>query len=126
MLGTKNQADTIAKLLDPVSAAATVNATSGWVDVRQFEGDIEFIIATGAITGSIAWDIQDATDSGGTGSASIATSLNEGATFVNTLNQTQKKTIKRQSTRGFVRVIGTIVTGPVLVSAALQALPKNT
>lgn len=125
MLGTKSQADTITKLLDPVSAAATVNATSGWVDVRQFEGDVEFEIATGAITGSISWDVQDATDSGGTGVASIAASLNEGATFVNTANQVQKKTIKKHSTRGFVRVIGTIVTGPVLVQAALQALPKN-
>lgn len=126
MLNTKNQADTITKLLDPVSAANTAAATSSYIDVRQFEGDLEFIIGTGAITGSIAWDIQDATDAGGTGSASIASSLNEGATFVNTASQVQKKTIKRHSTRGFVRVIGTIATGPVLVQAALQALPKNT
>jgi hypothetical protein len=125
MLGTKNQADAIVKLLDPVSAAATVNATSSYVDVRQYEGPVEFEIATGAITGSISWDIQDATDAGGTGVASIASSLNEGATFVNTANQVQKKTINAKSTRGFVRVIGTIVTGPVLVQAALQALPKN-
>ena len=125
MMNTKNQADAIVKLLDPVSAANTAAATSSYVDVRQYEADLEFIIATGAVTGSIAWDIQDATDSGGTGSASIASSLNEGATFVNTANQVQKKTIKRHSTRGFVRVVGTIVTGPVLVQAALQALPKN-
>lgn len=125
MLGTKNQADAIVKLLDPASAGNTAAATSAWTDVRQYEGDIEFEIATGAITGTIAWDIQDATDSGGTGAASIAASLNEGATFVNTTNQVQKKTIKRHSTRGFVRIIGTIVTGPVLVQAALQALPKN-
>ena len=125
MLATKHLADAIVKLLDPVSAANTAAATSSYVDVRQYEADLEFIIATGAVTGSIAWDIQDATDSGGTGSASIASSLNEGATFVNTANQVQKKTIKRHSTRGFVRVVGTIVTGPVLVQAALQALPKN-
>ena len=125
MLNTKNQADAVVKLLDPVSAANTAAATSGWVDVRQYEGDLEFIIATGAVTGSISWDVQDATDNSGTGAASIASSLNEGATFVNTANQTQKKTIRRQATRGFVRVIGTIVTGPVLVQAALQALPKN-
>jgi hypothetical protein len=125
MLQSKHQADSIATLLNPVSAAATANATSSYVDVRQYEGSIEFEIATGAITGSISWDIQDATDSGGTGVASIASSLNEGATFVNTANQVQKKTINPKATRGFVRVIGTIVTGPVLVQASLQGLPKN-
>jgi hypothetical protein len=123
----KNQADAIVKLLDPQSAANTAAATSGWIDVRQYIGDVEFEIATGAISaGSISWDIQDATDNAGSGSASIAASLAEGATFVNTANQVQKKSIKAHSTRGFVRVIGTIVTGPVLVQAALQSMPKNT
>jgi hypothetical protein len=125
MLQGKNQADALVKLLDPVSAANTAAATSGWVDVRQYEGDVEFEIHTGAITGSISWDVQDATDSGGTGAASIASSLNEGGTFVNTANQVQKKTIRPSATRGFVRLLGTIVTGPVLVQAALQARPKN-
>jgi len=118
------QAAVITKLLDPVSAANTAAATSGWVDVRQYEGDIEFVISTGAITGSIAWDVQDATDGTGTGSASIAAQLNEGA-LVNTASQVQKRTIRAKATRGFVRVIGTIVTGPVLVAASIQADPKN-
>lgn len=126
MLGTKNQADAVVKLLDPVSAAATANATSGWIDVRQYEGDVEFIAQVGAITGSIAWDVQDATDGAGAGAASIGAALNEGAFAAVVANQTQKRTIRAKATRGFVRLIGTIVTGPVLVAAVLQALPKNT
>lgn len=125
MLGNEAQAAAIAKLLDPVSAAATINATSGWVDVRQFEGDIEVMTQVGALTGSIVWTLEDATDGAGTAGAAMPTLINEGAFAAGAANQSQKRTFKAHATRGFVRLVGTIVTGPALVSAAYQGRPKN-
>jgi hypothetical protein len=121
MLGNEAQAATVAKLLDPVSAANTAAATSGWVDVRQCEGDVMFTVQVGALTGSITWTIQTASDSGGTGSTGITP--NEGAFAAGAANQVQKRTIRSQATLGFVRVVGTIATGPALVAGSLAFRP---
>jgi hypothetical protein len=124
MLGNEAQVTVPAKLLDPVSAAATVNATSGWVDVRGIEGDVQVIAQVGALTGSITWTVEDATDGAGSGGANFP-GLNEGAFAAGAANQTQKRTVKAKATRGFIRLVGTIVTGPALVAAAYQGRPKN-
>jgi hypothetical protein len=118
------QATRIAKLLDPVSAAATVNATSAWVDVRDMEGDIEFVNQIGALTGSITWTIEHATDGAGTGAAAITP--NEGAYAAGAANQVQKRTVNASAVGGWVRCVGTIVTGPALVAASVQGHPKYT
>lgn len=123
MLGNEAQAAKVVKLLDPVSAANTAAATSGWVDVREAEGDVMFTVAAGAVTGSIVWKIQDADDISGTNVADFA--ANEGAFAAVVANQIQKRTIGAGQSRGFVRVVGTIVTGPVLVQASLAYRPKN-
>lgn len=117
MLGNEAQAAAVAKLLDPVSAANTAAATSGWVDVRQAEGDVMVITQVGALTGSITWTIETASDSGGTGAAGITP--NEGAFAAGAANQVQKRTVRATACKGFVRVVGTIVTGPALVAARL-------
>lgn len=127
MLGNEAQAAAQVALLAAVSAAATANATSSWVDVRGYEGDLLFNVNTGIVTaGSITWTIEDATDGSGTGAAAVTP--NEGAfTVVTTANDptSQKRTVNSNAVRGFVRLVGTIVTGPVLVSADLLARPKN-
>jgi hypothetical protein len=124
MLNAYPQATIPTKLLDPVSAAASVNATSAWVDIRNREGTVEITVQAGAITGSIAWTIEDATDGAGTGGAGLTP--NEGAFAAVTANNIQKRTFPVRATRGFIRVVGTIVTGPVLVAASMRAHPKNT
>jgi len=124
MLGNQGQAAAAVKLLDPVSAAATVNATSGWVDVRAAEGDIVFTNQVGAMTGSITWTIEDATDGSGTGAAGITP--NEGAYAAGAANQIQKRTVNASAVRGWVRCVGTIVTGPSLVAANIKYHPKYT
>ena len=121
MLGNEAQAATTTKLLDPVSAANTAAATSGWVDVRQSEGDVMFITHVGALTGSITWTIESATDNSGTGAAAITP--NEGAFAAGAANQVQKRTVRGATTKGFVRVVGTIVTGPALVAASVSFRP---
>ena len=124
MLANQGQAAKQVKLLDPVSAAATVNATSAWIDVREAEGDIVFQNQVGALTGSITWTIEDATDGAGAGAAGMTP--NEGAYSAGAANQIQKRTINAGACRGWVRCVGTIVTGPALVAASIMYHPKYT
>lgn len=118
----QGQAAAITKLLDPASAANTAAATSAWVDVRAAEGDLVFTTQVGAFTGSITWTIEHASDSGGTGGTGITP--NEGAFAAGAANQVQKRTVPAGAVQGFVRVVGTIVTGPALVAANVKFHPK--
>lgn len=119
------QALTTVQLVASQSAANTAAASSSttYVDVRDYEGDILFVINPGAITGSVTPDIQDATDTSGTGTASIA--ANEGAYTALAANTVRKYTINSGATRGFIRVINTVVTGPALISVTMHARPKS-
>lgn len=123
MLGNEGQAATSTKLLDPVSAANTAAATSGWIDVRDAEGDLVFINQVGALTGSITWTIEHASDGSGTGAAGITP--NEGAYAAGAANQIQKRTVSASAVAGWVRCVGTIVTGPALVSASVSYRKKT-
>jgi hypothetical protein len=123
MLNNEAQAATTTKLLDPVSAANTAAATSSWVDVGDSEGDIMFVNQVGALTGSITWTIEHASDSGGTGAAAITP--NEGAYSAGAANQVQKRTVSANAIQGFVRCVGTIVTGPALVAVSVSRRKKT-
>lgn len=122
MMGNQGQAASVAILLSPVSAANTAAATSGWVDVRAAEGDIVITVQTGSVTGSITWTVEDATDGSGTGGAGITP--NEGAFAAGAATQVQKRTLNGSAVRGWIRVVGTIVTGPSLVAANVKYHPK--
>jgi hypothetical protein len=122
MLGNEAQASSASKLLNPISAANTAAATSAWEDVRDREGDLQFIVQTGALTGSITWTVEHASDGSGTGAAGITP--NEGAFAAGAANQLQKRTVAASAVAGWVRVVGTIVTGPVLVCASVQGRSK--
>lgn len=122
MLNNEGQAATITQLINAQSAANTAAATSGWIDVRQYEGDLVFLINPGAITGSCTPSIEDATDSGGTGAAAVA--ANEGAYTALAANTARKYTINASAVRGWVRFVGTIVTGPALIGVQLLSRPK--
>jgi hypothetical protein len=124
MLQNQGQAAKIVKLLDPASAANTAAATSAWIDVREAEGDIVFTNQVGAMTGSITWTIEDATDGAGTGAAGITPV--EGAYSAGAANQVQKRCLNASAVRGWVRCVGTIVTGPSLVAVNIKYHPKYT
>lgn len=123
MLGSEAKAASPQILLNPVSAANTAAATSAWVDVRRFEGDVEVLLQAGAITGSLTYTLEQASDAGGTGATALVP--DEGAIAASANNTVRKATFRASSTLGFVRCVGTIVTGPSLVSALLQGRPKN-
>lgn len=128
MLANQGQAASLVTLLNAVSAANTAAATSAWIDARAYEGDLVFVLDTGIVSaGNIVWTVEDATDGAGAGAATIA--FNEGAaTTVTTANDplAQKRTVNAGACRGWVRCVGTITTGPVLVSVTMLAHPKYT
>lgn len=121
MLGNEAQSCEQVKVINTVSAANTAAATSGWIDVRKYEGDLLFLQHIGAVTGSITGKIQDADDSIGTNSADVTGAT---ATAVSSANDAQKIVVPASSVRGWVRYVGTIVTGPALTSVQLLARPK--
>jgi hypothetical protein len=122
VLNNEAQAAVSKLLLSPVSAANTAAATSAWIDVRDSVGDVMFVNQVGALTGTIVWTIEHATDNSGTGGAAIVP--NEGAYATVTANSIQKRTISANACQGFVRCVGTIVTGPALVAASVHTRPQ--
>lgn len=124
MLLNQASAATATSVLDALSAAATANATSGsgkWLDVRTYEGELLAIQQLGAVTGTIAGKLQSASDANGTGAADIT-----GYTFpTNTANSTSKVVVDpKKVVGGFLGYVGTIVTGPSLVSVTASGKKK--
>lgn len=108
------------------SAANTGEATSGWVDVRAVEGDIMIESNLGVVTaGTITPTIETASDGAGTGATGMTP--HEGAFTVGTTANdplAEKRSIPAGETLGWIRYVGTIVTGPVLVGVAFYGTPK--
>lgn len=125
MLGNSGKAASVVTLLKAQSAANTAAATGTAVDIRPYEGDLMITQQVGVITGTLDGKLQECDDASGTNAADIA-----GATFtqVTTSNDdpnTQKITIPAGSlSKPFLRYVGTIGTGPSLVSVVLHAHPK--
>ncbi len=128
MLNNQGQAALAVQMLAAGEKANTAAATSGWIDVRAYEGDLVIISNAGTVTaGSLTPTIEDATDGSGTGAAGVTPT--EGAfTAVTTSNDPlqEKRTIPAGSVRGWIRYVGTIATGPVDLGVTLLAHPKYT
>ena len=125
MLNSQASAATATQILNSVSAANTAAATTstagGYLDVRGYDGELLVIMALGAVTGTISGKLQSATDANGTGAADIA-----GATFGATAaNSTTAMTLDpKKVVGGFLGFLGTIVTGPALVSVTVCGKKK--
>lgn len=125
MLNSIVQELTRTKVFAAVSAANTAAASSGWIDVRGYEGDIAFEISQGIITGTLDWTFEDSPNSGGTSNAAIVpiggnlaqiTTSNDDAHYTAVFPATQP--------RGWMKIIGTIVTGPALISVTIIGRKK--
>ena len=123
MLSNEGQASTIKKLLDPASLANTAAATSAYISMAGAEGDLVVIVSVGAITGSFTPTFEHASDSGGTGSVAIVP--NEGAIGAMTANTVIKRTIRKDAIQGFLRIVGTIATGPTIGACSVAHRLKN-
>jgi hypothetical protein len=121
MLSNEASASTTVIVLNPVSAANTAAATSGWIDVRDFEGDIILIQQVGAVTGSITTTVEDATSGAGAGAATLT---GYAFTAVSSANNVQKLVIPAGLPRGWIRTVGTVVTGPAITAVSATGRPK--
>jgi hypothetical protein len=111
-------------LLNPVSAANTAAATTGsgnWVDLSQYAGDVLVTLNVGAVTGSIAGKLQVGDDNTGANAVDItgATFSTLSAAGVANLSLNSDGTAKR-----YLGFVGTIVTGPALVSVTVSGVKK--
>jgi len=115
------------KLLNCVSAADTAAASTAYLAVSGYEGQIAVVINTGIITGTITYTFSTAEDSGGTGAATIVP-VNGALTAVTTSNDDTTAYVAVFNTsalKGYLKVIGTIVTGPALISYSLVGRLKT-
>lgn len=112
------------KIFAPVSAANTA-AASAWVDARGYEGDVAVEISVGVITGTL--DITFNTNDAGNDSGATAIVPTGGALAqITTSNDDAIYTAIFPSTalRGYLKVIGTVGTGPALIAYTLIGRKK--
>lgn len=114
-ISTAARGDTTTILINPASCADTAAATSSWIDIRPYKGELLITAISGAITGSLTGKMRTATDVGGTGAADIT-----GATFTAVTDANQTQTVVVPKGAGpFVQYVGTVVTGPVVLAVVM-------
>lgn len=108
-------------LSNAASQASTVTGAAVDLMALDLQGNLEITQQVGAVTGSITGKIQDSAD-GSTGWADLP-----GAAFtaVSSANNTQRIAINAQATRGYIRYVGTIATGPAVVAVTGSGVPKS-
>jgi hypothetical protein len=122
MISSDSRAASLKVVLASVSAADTAAATSGWIDVRTYKGTLKFIINSGAVTGNTVGKLRSASDVGGTGAADIT-----GATHTAISTSSQVRSIEIPATTApFIQYVGTVTTGPIVLSVTLMAHPGLT
>lgn len=122
MLNNEAQAASACFLIGPISAANTAAASSNWIDVRGFAGDILCIQQLGGVgAGTVTGSFDEASDATGASAASV--NFNEGAFVAGTSNNVQIRTIG--GTKGFLRYRPTLSIGPALISVTIVARKRQ-
>jgi hypothetical protein len=106
----------------PADAANTAAATSPWIDVRHVVGDIRVIVDVGVVAaGSITPTIEDADNGSGDNNAAV-TPVDGAFTAVTPSNDPlrQVRHVQSNAVRGWIRVVGTIATGPAQVAVTVE------
>jgi hypothetical protein len=125
-LANQTIANTPLLLLAPLSAAATANATSAWTQISGYEGIVAVHVHVGVITGplDITFNTNDAASDSGAdaivplgGALAQITTSNDVAVYVANFDS--------RVLQGYLKVIGTIVTGPAIVGYTLVGRKKT-
>lgn len=127
MINPSAKSATQVELLPPVSAANTALGTGGWVDCRTAVGDIMVIQAIGACAGTVLGTFE--TSPYANGASNVAVVPAGGALVAataNTANQIQKTFIDSSQNLGWLKYIGTVTTGPILLGVTAHFHPKYT
>lgn len=119
MISSQASAAASALGLAPASYAAGAN-NGGWIDARAYQGEILVACANGATTGSVIFKVQDATDNSGTGAADISGAA---TASISAANSVTKLVLNANDQRGWIRIVATVTTGPVLAGASVHSNP---
>lgn len=125
MLNNSAKSAEVITLVKPQSAANTAAATSAGVDITKYEGDLLITLHVGAITGTVDGKLQVCDDAGGTNPVDVS-----GATFTQVTTANDDPFIQKlvwdsgSFAKPFIRFVGTIATGPALISVTLTGRPK--
>ena len=115
-------------VLLPVSAANTAAATSTGIDLTDYEGVITIVQALGAGTGSLFGKVQGSTDNSVWNDLTGAQTGTIPSPGFNTTNLLSLHVDNVRTSVGlcrYIRYVGTITTGPVLVGVALIGFKKQ-
>lgn len=123
MLGNEAQATSKTEALRATSWTAGAN-NGPWIPVANLEGDLCFNYNIGAVTGSVVFSLEDATDGSGTGAAALSPAV--ATASLSTAGATGALIVQKKKIRSHVRLVATVTTGPILASVILTARPKTT
>ena len=125
-LANQATAETPLLLLASVSAANTAAATSAWTAVAGYEGIVSVIINVGVITGTvdITFNTNDAASDTG---ADAIVPLGGALAQITTSNDVAvyKADFDARVIQGYLKVIGTVGTGPAVISYTLVGRKKT-
>jgi len=109
----------VQKLVGPLSAANTAAASSLGIDLQGYEGPVLIDVRTGTITGTLDGKIQDSAD--GSTFADVA-----GLTHstIGLASQVRQILINPTAVRRYIKYVGTVVTGPVVIKVDLIGFMK--
>lgn len=123
MLGNESRAGTPTEALRATSFSAGA-ANGPFLPVANLEGDLLFLFNVGALTGSVVFKLQDATDGSGTGVADLSPAV--ASASLSTAGDTGSLVVAKKKIRSHVRLVATVTTGPALCAGVLMARSKTT
>ena len=92
----------------------------------KWEGDVMFLLQTGAVTGSMAAILETADDGSGTGARTVTFADGTAAfTGVSAANKIEAKYVDRKALGTHVKFTGTVTTGPILIGLSMAGVLKN-
>lgn len=111
---------TVTSLLTAVSAADTAAATGSGVDLKDYEGPVVVIQNHGVSTGTLDGKIQDSADNSSFADVSGLTFTQETTTA-----GIQKLVVQSKQVRRYIKYVGTVGTGPQVVSVSMVGVKKS-
>ena len=113
------------KMLAAVSAANTAAASSAYIDVRGYEGQVSVEISQGIVVGTVdyTFSTNDAANSSG---ATLIVPLGGALAQITTSNDDAHYTavFDAKQLRGYLSVVATVVTGPSIASLTFVGRKK--
>lgn len=111
---------TVVSLLTAVSAADTAAATGSGVDLQDYEGPVVITQNHGVSTGTLDGKIQDSANNSSFADVSGLAFKQETTTA-----GIQKLVVQSKQVRRYIKYVGTVGTGPQVVSVSMVGVKKS-